>query len=190
MCGNIVKLNGMGKRVLFWTASVLLVAGLTVYACGKEKDNAAGDVQVGGERSGLVVDPAAVDAIDTLTQDWSGLATRDLVKTPCRSLHPYEKVWFGRDTVRVTVGTDGSLFVSHLHKEVNCGNDSVVAKVSVEQDTIVLLEYEYTRVQAYCSCNTDVYFHVDGIPRGCYAVKVCDKYGDVYYRGSVKIGGR
>ena len=181
----------MKKRVLFWTAAVLLVAGLTVYACGKEKVNADGGMQGGGEaRSGLVVDTAGVDAIDTVAQDWTGLSTRDLVKTRCRSLDPFGKVWVGRDTVRVSVGSDGSLFVSHLHKEVNCGNDSVVAKVSVEKDTIVVLEHEYTRIHADCTCNTDVYFHVDGIPQGRYAVKVCDRRGKVYYRGSVKIGGR
>ena len=50
----------MKKRVLFWTAAVLLVAGLTVYACGKEKDKHY-TVQVLSESGAIVYHTEEID---------------------------------------------------------------------------------------------------------------------------------
>ena len=162
--------------------AVLLWAGATLYACSKE--NTASE-------SGASVSEVVLrdNAIDTVADDWSHLATDSLSFTQCRSQSSEAKyTMINQDTVEVSV-SEGVLYVSHRHMVVNCGYDTVVAEIKLIDDTIAIHEkevcYDY---MTRCLCNTDVAYQVTGIPRGRYAVKVWDGYGySVYYKGSIVI---
>jgi len=66
----------------------------------------------------------------------------------------------------------GRLYISHLNANYNCCLDSVEVSMGLDDNLIVLHEYEVGETPCDCDCPVDVTTRIEGLETGIYTIKV------------------
>lgn len=82
------------------------------------------------------------------------------------------------DTVSIRYEA-GTVYVDHYHLGVNCAFDTVNVALTMNDDTIRILEYG-TPDEANCICETNNSFQIDNVPHGTYTIIVENFYPAPY----------